>query len=169
MESDLDAYSPAYQVASLLNQLFGKGKEPFRPQAYTRPVKFVSLLRRFADRYIRLQGVYRVALEEVWLAEQVQAVREVLDFVPGVRATAMGYTSHAPVPATREVRMDARAGVMGVRADTELAAQIKEARCRIRAARSRTARRRAAAAPSGDYATRPLPEPAACGSAGFGC
>ena len=27
--SDLDAYSLASQLASLLNQLFGKGKEPF--------------------------------------------------------------------------------------------------------------------------------------------
>ena len=31
----LDSYSLAYTVASLLNQLFGKGKEPFWQQAYT--------------------------------------------------------------------------------------------------------------------------------------
>ena len=33
----LDSYSLAYTVASLLNQLFGKGKEPFWQQAWTRP------------------------------------------------------------------------------------------------------------------------------------
>ena len=32
----LDSYSLAYTVASLLNQLFGKGKEPFWQQAYTK-------------------------------------------------------------------------------------------------------------------------------------
>ena len=35
----LDAYSLAYTVASLLNQLFGKGKEPFWQQAYTNLVR----------------------------------------------------------------------------------------------------------------------------------
>ena len=35
----LDAYSLAYTVASLLNQRFGKGKEPFWQQAYTNLVR----------------------------------------------------------------------------------------------------------------------------------
>ena len=32
----------------------------------------MTLLRRFADRYITLQGVFRVVLEEGWLAEQIK-------------------------------------------------------------------------------------------------
>ena len=35
----LDSYSLAYTVSSLLNQLFGKGKEPFWQQAYTNLVR----------------------------------------------------------------------------------------------------------------------------------
>jgi hypothetical protein len=31
--NDLDAYASAYNIASLLNNLFGKGKEPFWQQA----------------------------------------------------------------------------------------------------------------------------------------
>ena len=37
----LDSYSLAYTVASLLNQLFGKGKEPFWQQAYTNLVRWI--------------------------------------------------------------------------------------------------------------------------------
>ena len=36
----LDSYSLAYTVSSLLNQLFGKGKEPFWQQAYTNLVRW---------------------------------------------------------------------------------------------------------------------------------
>ena len=37
----LDSYSLAYTVASLLNQLFGKGKEPFWQQVYTNLVRWI--------------------------------------------------------------------------------------------------------------------------------
>jgi hypothetical protein len=39
LHNDLDAYGLAYSIASLLNNLFGKGKEPFWQQAYTNLVK----------------------------------------------------------------------------------------------------------------------------------
>jgi hypothetical protein len=40
LHSDLDAYALAFNIASLLNNLFGRGKEPFWQQAYTNLVKF---------------------------------------------------------------------------------------------------------------------------------
>jgi len=44
LHNDLDAYALAYNIASLLNNLFGRGKEPFWQQAYTNLVKFIILL-----------------------------------------------------------------------------------------------------------------------------
>src|SRR5216683_1278568 len=46
--NDLDAYALAYNIASLLNNLFGKGKEPFWQQAYTNLVKFIIQLHKVA-------------------------------------------------------------------------------------------------------------------------
>ena len=46
LHNDLDAYALAYSIASLLNNLFGKGKEPFWQQAYTNLVKFIILCTR---------------------------------------------------------------------------------------------------------------------------
>ena len=90
MESGLDLYSLVYQVATPHNQLFGKGNEPFRQQAYTNPVKFATLLHRFADRGATLYDACRAVLKEGWLAEQIQAVREALDSVPEAWTRAMG-------------------------------------------------------------------------------
>ena len=59
----LDAYSLAYTVSSLLNQLFGKGKDPFWQQAYTNLVKWIIELHRiFPNRWVTLQDVYKCAI-----------------------------------------------------------------------------------------------------------
>ena len=42
----LDSYSLAYGVASLINQRFGKSREPFWQQAYTNPVRWIIELYR---------------------------------------------------------------------------------------------------------------------------
>ena len=55
LHSDLEAYALAYGIASLLNNLFGRGKEPFWQQAYTNLVKFIILLHKF----LRLRDVVR--------------------------------------------------------------------------------------------------------------
>jgi hypothetical protein len=35
LHNDFDAYALAYNIASLLNNLYGRGKKPFWQQAYT--------------------------------------------------------------------------------------------------------------------------------------
>ena len=51
----LDSYSLAYTVSSLLNQLFGKGKEPFWQQAYTNLVRWIiELYRVFPGQWVTL-------------------------------------------------------------------------------------------------------------------
>src|SRR5262250_2727324 len=51
LNNDQDAFSLAYSVASLLTNLYGRGKEPFWQQAYTNLVKFIILLHKVVDRY----------------------------------------------------------------------------------------------------------------------
>src|SRR5882762_6343153 len=58
LHNDLDAHALAYNIASLLNNLFGKGKEPFWQQAYTNLVKFIILLHKVAFDYVTLFDVY---------------------------------------------------------------------------------------------------------------
>src|ERR1700723_1475301 len=62
LHNDLDAYALAYNIASLLNNLYGRGKEPFWQQAYTNLVKFIILLHKVAYDYVTLFDVYECAI-----------------------------------------------------------------------------------------------------------
>ena len=77
----LDSYSLAYTVASLLNQLFGKGKEPFWQQAYTNLVRWIIELYRVlphprdgsaAPGWVTLRDVYHCAIDKELFAAKIQ-------------------------------------------------------------------------------------------------
>lgn len=70
--NDLDAYALAYGIASLLNNLFGKGKDPFWQQAYTNLVKFVILLHKVLYDYVTLFDVYQGAINPDLLEQKIQ-------------------------------------------------------------------------------------------------
>ena len=126
LESDLDPYSLAYQIASLLNQLFGKGKEPFWQQAYTNLVKFVILLHRIADDYVTLRDVYRTALDEKRLEAKINAAREELGYVPQARIAVQEWAKRKEALPDRHWDLDETAGEMTAVADTELVEALKE-------------------------------------------
>ena len=71
LHNDLDPYAVAYAIAALLNNLFGKSKEPFWQQAYTDLLKFVILLRRITDGYTTLSEVYRYILEPSQIEQNI--------------------------------------------------------------------------------------------------
>jgi hypothetical protein len=70
--NDLDAYALAYGIASLLNNLYGRGKEPFWQQAYTNLVKFVILLHKVLDDYVTLFDVYHGAINPELLEQKIK-------------------------------------------------------------------------------------------------
>ena len=126
LESDLDPYSLAYQIASLLNQLFGKGKEPFWQQAYTNLVKFVILLHRLADDYVTLRDVYRTALDERRLERKIHEARESLGYVPQARVAVKEWASRKEALPDRHWEFDDVAGEMTAVADRELVEALEE-------------------------------------------
>ena len=103
LHNDLDAYALAYNIASLLNNLYGRGKEPFWQQAYTNLVKFIILLHKVAYDYVTLFDVYECAIspsllqERVREAEQIVLGRDYLAVAPNIYGdhaadlTALGF------------------------------------------------------------------------------
>jgi hypothetical protein len=79
LHNDLDAYALAYSIASLLNNLFGKGKEPFWQQAYTNLVKFIILLHKVAYDYVTLFDVYECAISPDVLERKIQEAERRLE------------------------------------------------------------------------------------------
>ena len=72
LASDLDAYALAYGIASLLNSLFGKGREPFWQQAYTNMTKFIILLHRILYDYVTLLDIYMCAINPDLLKQRIE-------------------------------------------------------------------------------------------------
>ena len=75
LHNDLDAYALAYGIASLLNNVLGKGKEPFWQQAYTDLLKFVISLRRITDGYTTLAEVYRYIIEDDKIDKNIRMLK----------------------------------------------------------------------------------------------
>jgi hypothetical protein len=69
--NDLDAYALAYNIASLLTNLFGRGKEPFWQQAYTNLVKFIIQLHKVAYDYVTLFDIYECAINPDLLESKI--------------------------------------------------------------------------------------------------
>ncbi len=77
--NDLDAYALAYNIASLLNNLFGRGKEPFWQQAYTNLVKFIIQLHKVAYDYVTLFDVYECAINPDLLESRIHEAERILE------------------------------------------------------------------------------------------
>ncbi len=72
----LDSYSMAYGVASLINQLFGKSREPFWQQAYTNLVRWIIELHRLLPGgWVTLRDVYRCTVDPKLFANKLGEVK----------------------------------------------------------------------------------------------
>ncbi len=75
-DPDFDSYSLAYTVSTLLNQLFGKSKEPFWQQAYTNLVRWtIELHRIMPGGWVTLRDIYRCAIDPDLLSEKIETAR----------------------------------------------------------------------------------------------
>ena len=79
-DSQLDSYSLAYTIASLINQLFGRSKEPFWQQAYVNLVRWIIELHRMSpDRWVTLRDVYRSTLDPEHVARKIAEVERLVE------------------------------------------------------------------------------------------
>ncbi len=89
LHNDLDPYAVAFAIATLLNNLFGKSKEPFWQQAYTDLLKFVILLRRLTDGYTTFSEVYRYILDDSLIDRDIRRLKTALAEPPEVLLVPM--------------------------------------------------------------------------------
>jgi TraM recognition site of TraD and TraG len=94
LHNDLDAYALAYNIASLLNNLFGRGKEPFWQQAYTNLVKFIILLHKVAFDYVTLFDVYECAIDSATLERKINEAERRLTETDSVLLWEEEYLKH---------------------------------------------------------------------------
>ncbi len=62
LNNTLDAYAQAFNIASIITSIWGKGKEPFWQQSYTDLMRYVILLHRIRDGYLTMVDLFRIVI-----------------------------------------------------------------------------------------------------------
>ena len=94
LHNDLEAYALAYGIASLLNNLFGRGKEPFWQQAYTNLAKFIILLHKVLYDYVTLFDVYECAINPHKLESKIAEGEELFSTADYISIDDAVYVAH---------------------------------------------------------------------------
>ena len=74
LNNTLDAYAQAFNIASIITSIWGKGKEPFWQQSYTDLVRYVILLHRVRDGYVTMVDLFRTVISAGKLEEMLVEV-----------------------------------------------------------------------------------------------
>ena len=62
LNNDLDPYAQAFNIASIITSIWGKGKEPFWQQSYTDLVRYVIVLHQVKSGYVTLVDIFRTVI-----------------------------------------------------------------------------------------------------------
>jgi len=62
LNNSLDPYAQAFNIASIITSIWGKGKEPFWQQSYTDLARYVIMLHRIRDGYVTLLDLFRTVI-----------------------------------------------------------------------------------------------------------
>src|ERR1700738_4513109 len=126
LHNDLDAYALAYNIASLLNNLFGRGKEPFWQQAYTNLVKFIILLHKVAYNYVTLFDVYECAISPIVLERKLKEAERRLGESDSVLVSEDNYLEHSRDLEPFELRINTELGLYKTKSSVGLLAVLKD-------------------------------------------
>src|ERR1700690_2658702 len=126
LHNELEAYALAYGIASLLNNLFGRGKEPFGQQAYTNLVKFIILLHKVAYNYVTLFDVYECAISPVVLERKLKEAERRLGESDSVLVSEDNYLKHPRDLEPFEFRLNTDLGLYKAKSSAGLLAVLKD-------------------------------------------
>jgi hypothetical protein len=74
LNNSLDAYAQAFNIASIITSIWGKGKEPFWQQSYTDLVRYVIMLHRIRDGYLTMVDLFRTVISARKLEEMLTEI-----------------------------------------------------------------------------------------------
>jgi hypothetical protein len=74
LNNSLDPYAQAFNIASIITSIWGKGREPFWQQSYTDLMRYVILLHRIRDGYLTMVDLFRTVISAGTLEEMLNEV-----------------------------------------------------------------------------------------------
>jgi hypothetical protein len=71
LNNSLDPYAQAFNIASIITSIWGRGREPFWQQSYTDLVRYVIMLHRIRDGYLTMVDLFRTVISAGRLEEML--------------------------------------------------------------------------------------------------
>ncbi|MCU1226196.1 MAG: hypothetical protein JWQ42_4289 [Edaphobacter sp.] len=71
LNNTLDPYAQAFNIASIITSIWGKGREPFWQQSYTDLMRYVILIHRIRDGYLTMVDLFRTVISAGKLEEML--------------------------------------------------------------------------------------------------
>ena len=108
LNNSLDPYAQAFNIASVITAIWGKGKEPFWQQSYTDLVRYAILLHRIRDGYVTMVDIFRTVVSAGQLEDMLIKVGSRFSAVSYVGVSAEIYLRHAELLAAFGFELDRR-------------------------------------------------------------
>ena len=110
LNNSLDPYAQAFNIASIITSIWGKGKEPFWQQSYTDLVRYVILLHRVRDGYVTLVDVFRTVISQGKLESLLIEVGARSSRAQWIVVEARDYATSSPVLSALDFQQISRDG-----------------------------------------------------------
>ena len=108
LNNSLDPYAQAFNIASVITAIWGKGKEPFWQQSYTDLVRYVIILHRVRDGYLTMVDIFRTVVSAGQLEAMLIETGSRFSTTSHVAVAPEVYLAHAEVLATFGFELDRR-------------------------------------------------------------
>jgi hypothetical protein len=110
LNNSLDAYAQAFNIASVITAIWGKGKEPFWQQSYTDLVRYVIILHRVRNGYVTMVDIFRTVVSAGQLEQMLVEVGACFSHVSYVGVSPDAYRDNADMLASFGFELDRRTG-----------------------------------------------------------
>jgi TraM recognition site of TraD and TraG len=126
LNNSLDAYAQAFNIASIITSIWGKGKEPFWQQSYTDLVRYVILLHRIRDGYVTLVDIFQTVISAERLEQMLVEVGSQFSTTSYIGIDKQNYLSEEAQLAPLGFTWDARVNLYLARWDEQLETALTE-------------------------------------------
>ena len=126
LNNSLDPYAQAFNIASIITSIWGKGKEPFWQQSYTDLVRYVILLHRLRDGYVTLVDIFQTVISAGRLEQMLVEVGSQFSSTSYIGIDRDNYLSEEAQLAPLGFTWDAGANLYLARWDEQLEAALTE-------------------------------------------
>jgi TraM recognition site of TraD and TraG len=126
LNNSLDAYAQAFNIASIITSIWGKGKEPFWQQSYTDLVRYVILLHRIRDGYVTLVDIFQTVISAGRLEEILVEVGSQFSTTSYIGIDKVNYLSEEAQLTPLGFAWDARANLYLAKWDEQLETALTE-------------------------------------------